>query len=151
MQLGAAALFAVQAVYSVASTLIFVNHDSMLKALKAQGTNFPAGTNIDQVVSISIGFTVGFIIFFGILLLVAAVGSYLGWRWMFWAALILFGLGGIGALGNVRYFASPDQSPIPIGAVAVGEVFSLASLAMFVWLLVGLVKFGPWAMKRPGS
>jgi len=27
----------------------------------------------------------------------------------------------------------------------------VASLALFVWLLVGLIKFGPWAMKKPGA
>jgi len=23
-------------------------------------------------------------------------------------------------------------------------------LAMFVWMLVAVIKFGPWAMKKPG-
>ena len=36
-------------------------------------------------------------------------------------------------------------------AVAVSELLSVASLALFVWLLVGLIKFGPWAMKKPGA
>jgi hypothetical protein len=29
-------------------------------------------------------------------------------------------------------------------------VVALASLAMFIWMLIGAIKFGPWAMKRPG-
>jgi hypothetical protein len=37
------------------------------------------------------------------------------------------------------------------GQVAVSELLSLASLALFVWLPVGLIRFGPWAMKKPGN
>jgi len=151
MQLGAAALFAVEAVYSVATALIFVNHDSMLRALQAQGTQYPSGTDIDTVVNISIGFAIGFVILISILELVAAAGSYLGWRWMFWAALTLFGLGGLGVFTNLGTFARPNTSPIPIGAVAVSELLSIASLGLFIWMLIGVIKFGPWAMKKPGA
>lgn len=151
MQLTTAALFVVQAVYGVVTTLIFVNHDSILKSIKAQGTSIPAGTDINTIVNISIGFTIAIVVVIAILSLLAALGSALGWRWMFWVALILFGLGGISGLGNIRYFGSPDQSPLPLSVIAFSEVFSLANLALFVWLLVGAVKFGPWAMKKPGS
>jgi hypothetical protein len=33
--------------------------------------------------------------------------------------------------------------------VLVSELTSIASLAMFVWMLIGLIRFGPWAMKKP--
>ena len=148
MQLAAAALFAAEAVYSVATSLIFINHDSMLKALRAQGTQFPSGTDVDTVVNVAIGFAIGFVILIGILELVAAAGSYLGWRWIFWAALVLFGLGAFGNLGTLSH---PATSPIPVGAVAVSELLSIASLGMFVWMLVGVIKYGPWAMKKPGA
>lgn len=151
MQLAAAGLFIVEAVYSVVTSLIFINHDSMLKALQAQGTQFPSGTDVNTVVNIGIATAIGFVIFFAILELIAAIGSFLGWRWMFWAALVLFGLGGIGALTNLGTFAHPSTSPIPIGAVAVSELLSLVSLGLFVWMLVGVIKYGPWAMKKPGA
>ena len=151
MQLGAAALFIVSGLYSVVTTLVFVNHDSMLKALQAQGTQFPSGTDIDTVVNVSIGFAIGIVILIAIVQIVAAVGSYLGWRWIFWAALVLFGLGGLSGLGNLGTFGHPATSPIPVGAVVVSELLSLVSLGMFVWMLVAAVKFGPWAMKKPGT
>lgn len=151
MQLATAGLFVLEAVVSVATTLIFVNHDSMLKAIKAQGTTIPQGTDIDTVVNISIGVTVGVVIVIALLSLLVAVGSYLRWRWMFWVALVVFGLGSIGALTNLGTLSRPDTSPIPLGGVIASELLSIANLAMFVWLLVGLVKFGPWAMKKPGS
>lgn len=150
MQLAAAALFAITAVVSVVSSVIFINHDNMLKAIQAQGTSIPQGTSVDTVVNFAVAFAIGAVIFFAILDLVAALGSYLGWRWMFWAALILFGFGGIGSLTNLSSLAHPATTPMPTSAILLSELISLAELAMFIWLLVGLVKFGPWAMKKPG-
>lgn len=151
MQLAAAGLFTLEAIYSVATTLIFVNHDSMLRAMQAQGTQFPSGTSVDTVVNVGVGVTIGVVVVIAVLELVAAAGSYLGWRWMFWAALVLFGFGGLGVFTNLSTFARPSDSPIPVGAVAGSEVLSLASLALFVWMIVAVVKYGPWAMKKPGS
>ena len=151
MQLASAALFGVEAVYSVVTSLIFINRDTMLKAIQAQGTQLPSGTSVDTVINIAIGTTIAVVVFFAVLELVAAVGSYLGWRWMFWAALILFGLGGLGALTNLPTLFKPDTSPIPLPAVLVSELASILSLAMFVWMLIGVIKFGPWAMKKPGA
>jgi hypothetical protein len=79
------------------------------------------------------------------------VGSYLAWRWMFWAVFVLCGFSTLGALINLRSFANVDQSPVPVGGLAVSELISFLGAALFVWLLVGLVKYGPWAMKRPGT
>jgi hypothetical protein len=149
MQLAAAALFALEAVSSVAVTVIFVNHDTMLRALQAQGTQIPQGTSVDTVVNLAIVVTIAFVCFFAVLELVGAIGSFLGWRWMFWAALVLFGLGGLNAFTNVVTLVKPDTSPIPVAGLGVSELTAVLSLAMFVWMLVGLVKFGPWAMRKP--
>lgn len=149
MQLAAAALFALEAVSSVAITLLTVNHDNMLRALQAQGTQIPQGTSVDTVVNFAIFITIVVVCFFAVLELVGAVGSFLGWRWMFWAALVLFAFGGLGAFTNLLTLAKPDTSALPFGGLIVSEISGILSLAMFVWMLVGLVKFGPWAMRKP--
>jgi uncharacterized membrane protein len=151
MQLAAAGLFVVEAVYSVVTTLLFVNHDNMMKALNAQGTQIPSGSNVDAVINIAIAGTIGAVVFFAICELVGAAGSYLGWRWMFWAALVLFGLGGLGALTNLPTLFRSDTSPIPLPAILVSELLAILSLAIFAWMLIGVIKFGPWAMKKPGA
>ena len=151
MQLITAALFAISAISGVVITIAFVNHDSVLRAVKAQGVQIPATTSIDTVVNITIGITYGVAILFALLYLVAALGSYVGWRWMFWAALVLYGLSGIAVFTNLGSIANPDRSPLPIAGLIISELFALLGLAMFVWMLVALIKFGPWAMKKPGA
>jgi hypothetical protein len=152
MQLAAAGLFAVEAVYSIVVTLLFVNHDSMLKALNAQGTQLQtSGTSIDTVINFAIAGTIAVVVFFAVCQLVAAAGSYFGWRWMFWAAFVLFGLGGLGAFTDIPTLFRPDTSPIPLPGVLISELLAVVSLAIFVWMLIGVIRFGPWAMKKPGT
>jgi hypothetical protein len=151
MQMATAAVFALGAIYSVVISFAYVNHDSMLRAMKAQGQSFPSGSDVDTIVNAAVVFSLGFFVFIAVCEQVIALGSYLAWRWMFWVALVLLALSGLGGLTNLSTFARPETSPIPVWAVAISEVFALASLGLFVWLLIGAIRFGPWAMKKPGA
>src|SRR5260370_25177416 len=150
MQLIIAALFAISAISGVVITIAFVNHDSVLRAIDAQGTQIPVSTSVDTVVNITIGVTYGVAIFFSLLYLVAALGSYLGWRWMFWAALVLYGLSGITVFTNIGSFANPDRSPIPVAGLIISELFAVLGLARFGGMPVAVIKFSPCAMKKAG-
>jgi hypothetical protein len=151
MQLASAGYFVVQVFYSLVTSALFVNHDSMVRVLKAQGTQIPQGMDINTLANYSLFFAIAFVILIAALELVAALGSFLGWRWMFWAALVLLGLDAVGAVSNLTYIQHPETSPIPTWALGVSEVFALVGLGLFVWLLVAAVKFGPWAMNRPSA
>ena len=58
------------------------------------------------------------------------------------------------ALYEVLEAISPGPMVTLNRAVALARVrgpeVALASLAVFVWMLIGVIRFGPWAMKRPG-
>jgi hypothetical protein len=151
MQLATAAFFAVQALFALVTSVIYINRDSMLRVINAQGRSIPANANIDTVVGLALFFAFAAVIAIAGVELVAAVGSYFGWRWMFWAALVLFALGGLGALTNLGYFSRPATTPVPLWGVSISEALSIVSLGLFVWLLIGLIRFGPWAMKKPGT
>jgi hypothetical protein len=151
MQLAVAAFFVLETLLSVVTSALFINHDSMLRVLQAQGTSIPPGTDVNTIVNVSLVFAWIVVAVIGVLDLVAALGSFLGWRWMFWVALVLNGLAAIGAATNLRTFANPNSSPVPTWGVAIGEVFSLVSLGLFIWMLIAVIRFGPWAMKRPGT
>ena len=151
MQLGVAAFFVVQALFSLLTAALFINHDTVLRVMQAQGTSVPAGTDVNTLVNISIVTAWIGVSVIAVLELVAALGSVLGWRWMFWAALVLLGLGAIGAATNLGSLSRPQTSMVPTWGVAVSEVLSLVALGLFIWMLVGVIRYGPWAMKRPGS
>jgi hypothetical protein len=151
MQLAAAALLAVEAIFSVATTVIFTNHDAVKKALAAQGTQVPQGMTQDTYINFVVASAIVFVVFFALLELVGAVGSYLGWRWIFWAVLVLMAVGGINAIFTLFSIVRPGTSGGPVGVSIVQEVLTLAAAAMFVWMLIGVIRYGPWALKRPGT
>jgi hypothetical protein len=150
MQLAAAGLLVLEAVSSVATTLIFENRDAIKRALAAQGTQIPPNMSEDTYINFVLATAVGFVVFFAVVEVIAAVGSYLGWRWMFWAVLVLMALGGLGAILNIVALARPGPTTPPVGVTLLQELFGLAAVAIFVWMLIGAVRYGPWAMKRPG-
>jgi hypothetical protein len=151
MQLAAAGVLAVSAIVGVITTLVFYNHDAVVRALHDAGTTIPPNTTEDTVVNITIGAAIALAIGIGIVELVGAVGSYLGWRWMFWPVLVICGLTAIGALLGLASFARASSSPVGVGGLVISELLDLLGAAVFVWMLVGLIKYGPWAMKRPGT
>ena len=151
MQLGVVAFFVIEVLFSIITSALFINHDSMLKVLQAQGTSIPQGTDVNTVVSISIVFAWVVTVVIAAIELVAALGSYLRWRWMFWVVLVLLGIGSIGAVTNINTFAHPQTSPVPTWGVAISELLAIGSLGLFLWMLIAAIRYGPWAMKKPGA
>jgi len=134
MQLAAASLLAVDAIVTVATYLIFYTHDAVKKVFDASGSQLPQGSSEDQVITFTIVGAIAFAVFLALLELFGALGAVLRWRWVFWYVLVLMGLGSLG--GVIGIFQ---------------ELLSLAAIRMFVWMLIGVITRGPWAMKRPGT
>jgi hypothetical protein len=151
MQLAVAGFFALETLFSILTSALFINHDSMLRVMQARATSIPEGTDLNTIINVSIVLAWAVVAVIGVIQLVAALGSYLGWRWIFWVALVLLALGAIGAVTNLTTFANPRSSPVPTWGVAVSEMLSIVSLALFIWLLIGAIRYGPWAMKKPGA
>src|SRR5260370_17424269 len=60
MQLAAAGVLAISAFVWVITTLVFYNHDAVLRTLHAQRTPTPAGTTEDPLVNITIALAIVF-------------------------------------------------------------------------------------------
>lgn len=152
MQLAAAGLLAAVAVVTVATTLIYYNHDAVKAALHAANTQIPQGTTEDQVISITIAGAIGFAVVVALVELFGALGAFLRWRWVFWYVLVLMGLGSLSALlGLFGLFQSSTNSPLPKGVEVVNELLALGAVAMLVWMIVGVSRYGPWAMRKPSA
>ncbi len=144
MQLITAGLLAVQALELLVSGLFTINSDAIRQSLHQAGTQIPQGMTEDQLVHLSLISAWLFIGFLAVIEVAAAALAYFGWRWAFWVLLVLMGLFSIGAV--IGLFGVTRS-----GEAAIGEVLSIGNVALFVWMIIGLVRFGPWAMKRPGT
>jgi len=143
LQLATAGVLAAQAIYTVASTLLTVNHDSVLGGLHDAGSQVPAGMTEDQFVNLGLISIYVIVAVIGVGELCGAAAAFFGWRWAFWVLLVVEGLFSLGAVfGLVGLIRSVDA--------ALGEAISLLNVAIFVWMIVAVARFGPWAMKRPG-
>ena len=151
MQLAAAALLTVEALITVASVAIFYNQAAVRKTLEAGGSQIPQGTTEDQIITFTIIGAIAFAAFLGLIELLGALGAVLRWRWTFWYVLVLMGLGSLSALLGLASLFRPNNSPIPTGIQIIEEILAFGAVAMLIWMVIGLVKFGPWAMKRPGT
>ncbi|TMF53216.1 MAG: hypothetical protein E6I21_02565 [Chloroflexi bacterium] len=151
MQLAAASLLAVDAIVTVATYLIFYTHDAVKKVFDASGSQLPQGSSEDQVITFTIVGAIAFAVFLALLELFGALGAVLRWRWVFWYVLVLMGLGSLGGVIGIFGLFRTGNSPFPIGVVILQELLSLAAIPMFVWMLIGVITRGPWAMKRPGT
>ncbi len=93
------------------------------------------------------------IIFIAAFFAFLAFGSYRGWRWIFWFDLVLCGLAANDGFMTLGSYTSNIQSPRD---VIFGDLpmllLGLTSLALFVWMMIGMIRFGPgaWSTRKPG-
>jgi hypothetical protein len=86
--------------------------------------------------------------------IVAVIGALQRWTWIYYAVLVLLGLGAISlpvdvvdALGGSAVSAASGFS-LPAWTYWLGLGSAIPSTALFIWMLVALVKRGPWAMRK---
>jgi len=83
---------------------------------------------------------------------VAVIGALSRWTWIYYAILVFLGLGAISLpldlINAVGGSAFSGVSVMPSWFYWLGLVAAIPGTALFVWMLVALVKRGPWAMKK---
>ena len=86
---------------------------------------------------------------------VVLVAAWRRWTWAYYAVLVLLGLTSVLVPVQAVYFvAGPALSAasgvnLPTWVYALNFFSGLPAIALFVWMLVALIKRGPWAMRRP--
>jgi hypothetical protein len=85
---------------------------------------------------------------------VAIVGALKRWTWAYYAVLVLLGfsvislpLNVINALGGATISAASGFN-MPSSTYWLGLVMAIPASALFVWMLVALIKRGPWATTK---
>lgn len=94
-------------------------------------------------------------IIYSAIFVVAIVSAWRRWTWAYYVVLVLLGLTSILVPIQLVYiFVGPAMGAasgmsIPSWFYAVNFLTGLPAIALFVWMLIALIKRGPWAMRRP--
>jgi hypothetical protein len=87
------------------------------------------------------------------LAVVAIVGAVKRWTWAYYLILVLLGFTLLGTMFNLINLAAggaltsrQPQPPEPARVAA--YIFGAIDTVLFVWMLIAVVRRGPWAMKR---
>jgi hypothetical protein len=150
LQLVTAAYLVIGLVYSVVTTALFLTAANMERVLRASNANL-GGDQVSQAVNLSILAAWAVVIVLAVVSLLLAVGSFLGWRWVFWVALVWLALNSVGVLSNLNALANSGTQVEPAAVVVGSLLLSLVALGLFIWFVVALARYGPWAMRKPGA
>ena len=84
---------------------------------------------------------------------VLLIGALMRWTWIFWVVLVLLGLGTlalpfnlISAVAGSTYAA--NLYGLPSWTTWLSVALGIPNAALFVWMLVALVRYGPWATTK---
>ena len=86
--------------------------------------------------------------------IVFAVGALKRWTWVFYVVLVLLGFTVISLPLNLisaisgSSMAALSGFRMPASTYWVSIVLGIPATALFAWMLIALIKRGPWAMKR---
>jgi hypothetical protein len=83
---------------------------------------------------------------------VAIIGALKRWTWVFYAVLVLLGLQAVSLpFAVVSAVATSALNPVklPAGLTWASVAFGVPAVALFVWMLVAVIRRGPWGMTRP--
>jgi hypothetical protein len=161
MQFAVAGWYALEGVYAL--TLPFWMGGPMTQAMNQSiqrqqqlyPTVSPPPADFTNVMTSMVGGILWVSALFGVAIaVVVVIGALNRWTWMYYAVLVLLGFGAISlpidvvdALGGSAISTASGFS-LPEWTYWLGRVSALPSTALFIWMLIALVKRGPWAMRR---
>jgi hypothetical protein len=83
---------------------------------------------------------------------VVIIGALNRWTWMFYVVLVLLGLGAVSLPFNIvgALAGSTPLNPynLPGWVTWLSVAVGIPGTALFVWMLVAVIRYGPWAMIR---
>lgn len=160
LQFAVAGWYTLSAIYTLTLPFWMAGRmaDIMNQSMQQQQQRYPSATPppaefVNAMTSIMTGAVwIGALFGFAICL-VAIVGALSRWTWLYYAVMVLLGLGILGLPVNVINIAR-GSSPLSYGVAMpswiywAGLLFAIPGAALFVAMLYALVKRGPWGMTR---
>jgi len=82
------------------------------------------------------------------------IGALKRWTWLYYVTLVLLGLGllslplNLANLVTGRVVTSTASFAFPTWYLYVVVGIGLLGAGLFVWMLIAMIRYGPWAMRR---
>lgn len=143
-----AAYLLLAALVELVTNALFETRPAIERSLRAADPQL-SGAQLQD--SASFGYTAGWLLVAVVVAGAAALayGTARGWRWVFWADLVVLVAGAVQVFTNAVALTSPATQTQPAAAIAVDLALSLLALVLLVWFVVAAVRYGPWAMRPP--
>ncbi|MHB8587799.1 MAG: hypothetical protein ACYDA0_02975 [Candidatus Dormibacteraceae bacterium] len=161
LQIAVAALYAVQGVYALTIPFWMSGPiaQAMNQSIRRQQQLYPAATpppaDFTNAMTSLVGGALWVAAVFGVAIaVVAVIGALNRWTWIYYVVLVFLGLGAISLPLNVvnavggSAITGASGFTMPSLTYWIGLGLAIPGTALFVWMLVALVKRGPWAMRK---
>ncbi len=154
MQMAVAAYLILSPLLSLVSDFVF-NSDlraiaaaSVTRQFKASGRAM-TDAQINSAVDIGITVAIVFGVIFAIIFIVLAILTITRARtWVFWVDLVFLAIGVFSLISTLSSFGGGAGATVPAAARPFALVLGLADAGLVVWMVLGLVKYGPWAQEK---
>jgi hypothetical protein len=161
LQLAVAGWYVIEGVYALSLPFWMSGpmgqamNQSVQRQQQLYPTVSPPSADFTNVMTSMVGGVLWVSAVFGVAIaIIAVIGALKRWTWMYYAVLVLLGFGVISlpidvvdALGGSA-MSSASGFSLPAWTYWLALAAAIPSTALFIWMLVALVKRGPWAMKR---
>jgi len=157
LQIAVIAWYAIQAVWAVVIPFYVAGsmRDYVVQVIQEQQARTPDAQPLppDLIPTLSSIVSISLVIagVFGLAIaVIAIVGAIKRWTWVFYAVIVLLGFGAI----SLPFSLAPTPvAPVPLPLSIqllrwVQFVLGIPGAALFVWMLIAVVRHGPWGMAR---
>jgi hypothetical protein len=160
MQFAVAAVYVLTGLYTLSEPFWMsgvmaqaVNQSFQRQAQINPNVSPPPAELVSSMSSMLSGLLWVIVIFVAAICAVIAIGALMRWTWMFWVVLVLLGLGALflpfSVFTATAGYSYPASSyGLPSWTAWLSVVFGVPGTALFVWMLVALIRYGPWAMSK---
>lgn len=159
LQIAVATVYGLQGVYAISAPFWLGGalDQSMRRAALQQAEQSPGlYPNPNQYADAMSTFgtvILAFIVLFG--LAIAAfvlIGTWRRWTWMYYVVMVLVALQTLGlpdqVAGAAGLFSDQPTLQLPAAVFVLGIVSGVVATALFAWMLVAMLRRGPWATVR---
>jgi hypothetical protein len=102
---------------------------------------------LKQIVDFSVNIGLGISVVIGLIFVAFGVMTLLRrWNWLFYADLVIFGLGGLGVFTGLFGLARGTSGPP--GLAIPSLVLSAVELGLFIWMLVTRIRGSVWGARK---